>query len=770
MDNMRNKENSGSALIVVIVSMLFIGIIAAIVLSIAHGNLESIISGKKSSESFYSAETAIDELKNAIQSKTDKAVKEAYKKWIQEYLLWSTNAERQEKFEEYVTDALVAELKEYFYVQSKDEDDNLVIVSSPTNPKGYLGLLSDDYDITSINVRNDASNKAIVDTTTSPVAIRNIALNYKNPADGDNSTITTDLVINIKEIDLSVATRTGVVTAIDEFALIADQTITNHKTENETDTTISITEATDAEIVGSIYGGGKNAKTGNYDANGIEIAGSKTDTQKTFFYSNKILSRSILNIMDSADFIIKSNEAYNKEGLSESEKANVWVKNILIDGDAPSNVELQASCYVSDDLTIDSDDSTFKMLTNSEYYGYSSSSTDSEGSSAVVVNGKNVKVDFVGKIDENGVGKNLLWLAGTSYVRVPKIWGVPNKKADYDDDVAEEDKDKKFLQGESIVYRSLQSAYLLPGECIKGIGHNPLTQEEYNSLDPDTDIDIKKSAENNGINLSDYVWVKPEEGRRGYKESTVVYTNKNGKSETMTYLYLDFKSANDAARYFKEYARLNDTDENRTLESKIRMFGEGQLLFDTTTAGGGTVLDRSKVTNVGNIIYYDYLTGEYKVYFSNVTDDESRREVAAKQRSLSSSFEKLTNTLSETGRFMGDLSAYIADLPEVNEQYERIALVDKTEEHNPIEFVADGFGSEWGRNAYLVVSDGDLELKAADGINSAYVQKRGNDASKLSLDPGVGKTGAAGMILVDGDVFVGSGTDFWGIIIATGNI
>ena len=71
----RILSNEGAALIVVLVCMLFIGVIAAIVLGLAQSNLKNIGTGMKSSDNFYEAEEALDELKDSLKTLANNAIK-----------------------------------------------------------------------------------------------------------------------------------------------------------------------------------------------------------------------------------------------------------------------------------------------------------------------------------------------------------------------------------------------------------------------------------------------------------------------------------------------------------------------------------------------------------------------------------------------------------------------------------------------------------------------------------------------------------------------
>ena len=79
----RVMSNKGSALIAVIVCMLFIGIIASIVARTVLANIENSQIAKKSSDNFYEDEEAIDEIKSRLNIFAEEAYSAAYERWLE---------------------------------------------------------------------------------------------------------------------------------------------------------------------------------------------------------------------------------------------------------------------------------------------------------------------------------------------------------------------------------------------------------------------------------------------------------------------------------------------------------------------------------------------------------------------------------------------------------------------------------------------------------------------------------------------------------------
>ena len=78
------KNNRGASLVLVIVAMLFVGIIAAIILTVTVGNSKSTQASISDSESFYTSESALDDLKMFFKKLATSAATKAYGKTLEE--------------------------------------------------------------------------------------------------------------------------------------------------------------------------------------------------------------------------------------------------------------------------------------------------------------------------------------------------------------------------------------------------------------------------------------------------------------------------------------------------------------------------------------------------------------------------------------------------------------------------------------------------------------------------------------------------------------
>lgn len=713
-------NDSGSALIIVIIAMLFVGIIASIVVSIAMGNLDIIGTGVKASDNFYTAENVIDELKTNLKAKADEAAVESYSRWLQHYVFMDEE-NRNLAFKSDFADTFIDTLNNYF---------------GPTAVSGgYTNLLYTYKESANIsinpNTRIEKEEVKKLNTETGEekvvdykVVIKNISITYTDPETNHVSTITTDLEFSIDKPTLKINTSTGAYSKITEYALIADKTVANYGP--------SITTGT-VNVIGSVYGGGKTP-TG-YDGYGIDISGGSA-----MLRSNAVVSRSTVRVSDNATLTIKGRNSMYDGRNGKYYYATVWANNLLLGkrlNETKSIMDLQAQCYIADDLTIDTDYSSVTLTgSDSEYYGYNTNNRTSraETSSSIVINGENVSLDLS--------AAKQLWLAGKSFVSVPndKIGTVSNNRSVYQ-------------QGESLVYRSLQSAYLLPGECILGVLHNPITAEEYVKIKNGVTgygVDIGQSQSHGGINLTRYL-----DSASPYTFQIVKYGD--ATDDYLVYAYMNFISPDHAAEYFQDYYRNN----NDLVNSKMQIFkanesnsaNVGKIRINTSTlttnANGETVLSRTKVVNTGNIVTFEQDNDEVEVKFIYSNADYFEKAIVDKQSDLSRKFSCITTSLdaSSPGDDQ-DLTLNIVNWARVDELSETFLVED---------LVRDKKDALTGTFPEIYVGiDGTTDLRQAKLIRS-----KGNYSITSNT---------AGIILAEGDVTVGAGVSFWGTIIAQGNI
>ncbi len=678
--------------------MLLVGIITSVVIVTASTNLGNVMLYKKSSENFYSAEFVLDEFKNFLEDLADKSVRVAYEDWLTEYS-YNTSSEQHDKFKKlFIKDfrqRLLATLFNSYSDAITDAEGN-VLTPAAIDVKD-LGNFIDIPLGTAVGFKEEPYFKPSADTE----LILNIKLKYVE-ADGTESVIDTDLKFSIDPEDFKINTAAGINKEAAEYAMIADGKITNAE---------ALCQGGGLVVMGNLYSG-----------DGFNFINDRGSSIK--LDSDKILTRSTFRVANGANVWMRGT-------LSDIDPyhtyySDLWAKNISFEGNYATgpSITAQSHVYLADDLTIDAKGSYFKLLGDeSSFYGYGASETDVDASSAIVVNARYSNVDLE---DPDPAKGGTISIAGKSFISVPVRFGSSVVQG-------------TTLEGESISYKGEQAAYLLPSECIVGIGHNPMTASEFSELVDATTgkihtaedvaggglyekyINISKSALNGGVDLGAYV-----QAGVPVKSFFVNYDD----STTMVYLYLNFRDSSSATKYFEKFNEIYP----ETVKTR------------TESLGGQIKVNPLALETVGNVTT---TTGSSVLYSAGRRTSDP--EMVTKQWNLNTRFNGLTNNLTETFIGLGT-QIYLTD------------NVVNMAEVVPADFTISGHGVNGTKIVVKAEREGEPDIDEFTWLASRnhYYLYTGHDVTLSTI--------TCGIIIATGDVHIRNGAQFTGLIIARGNI
>lgn len=574
------RDNRGASLVLVIVALLFVGIIAAITLKVTVGNNKNVNTAKETSKNFYSTEDMVDDLKVYLQKFANESATEAYAAVLEAIAI--SGVADADQLEEKYQEKFVESLNAKFSALSNNMDVDAVTVGRYSSADASIQF--DSFVAGVFNPSNPAENK-------DPV-LKGVALKYKD-ASGYETLITTDISFSSA---MPVIGTMGASNSLpydpDKFIIIADGNIEPLNSEMS------------GTITGNIY-----AK-GNLEA-ALDDDLSKTltlNTQYTIIGGDINVSDGGLNIFGlTSKHLDRDSDGATVSGI---DNANVWCHNFLVDG-AIATIK-SGELYLKDDLTLEGDNPQFNSTVGGKIIGYSTDNTDVTGggsgvskhqdSSAIVLNGLAAGLD-ISALDE-------LFLAGTAYTQVPDIAGK-----------VAEDECGYFVQGESVTYKTLQSVYLIPGENIVGVYHNPMTQAEFNAW------------EAAGKNLTDDTGVAL--GSPKYLSKYVKYV---GGGDNYVYLYWNFANNAAAVNYFNNlYAA-----KNAMLLKQMGMINN----LNDLKYGYIKLPNKSKISSKGNLITYTYAGGIDKIKGNDATNGAKPCD-ASKMVQYSDWYEKLKCSLSK---------------------------------------------------------------------------------------------------------------------------
>lgn len=523
------KENKGSSIVLVLITMALVGVMIAIILMAVLLNYKMKAVDSMSKDTFYTAETAMDEIKAGLENEVSTAYIDSYIDVMQHYTSY-TETERKSLFEKNYVYALRDALEDPTRLGSST---TYYDISTATGLGSYISADKIYNDTTKRGVKVETTSvekDPVLAFTTDGVVLKNLMVTYYADKNFE-SRVRTDILLAYPKIDF---TQTTNAPNLLEYALVANTSL---------NTTAGV-----SSIQGSVYGGKNGITLPN--ASTLDITGAST-------------------IMTKDDITLDASST-----LTTDSQSGLWAKNINV---TSSTLNLSGTTHVANDLIIeDQDDASSSINLNGEYYGFGNPNTaklsnyimdqnlttdidrhEANYSSAILINGTSVGMNL----------SNLsrLMLAGNSYV------GVTLKNTTLDEaDQSQNTSDVRM--GESLTVKSNQLAYLVPSEYVGAGsaygGSNPMTAAQYRNLSTDV---------NNNANIK-FVNTDASNEATGANGYTTAFYPFQGSS--IVYFYLKFDNADAAAAYFRDYYNVNSD----RLDRYLKFYSDGINLSNNSSA------------------------------------------------------------------------------------------------------------------------------------------------------------------------------------------
>ena len=554
ISNFIHEENKGAALVMVIIAMAFIGILVSVVCYTAVFNYHMKVNSYKAKDSFYNAETVLDEIKAGVEVEASASIATHYMEVLQSFSI-GTSEEKNDK--------IALEFYKDMIGIYRDGDDSRYdldrlasyIVKAPGNVTLEAGELIDG----SMSYHTDYG---VMEHYMDGIVFRDLRVTYTD-ADGYVSVIETDIKLKGPSFDF---VSTGNLPSLSEYSLIAK---------------------TRLKTIGS------NTVSGSFYAGELVVGDETSPVGATLS-----LKENAANVISDKRMIVAGDIKMAQSACLEADQyGEIWAENIHMIGHNTVNFAGD-DVYLSDDVMISGDENSFTVgaVVDSRYsgkfVGFGNGNADArneealkEAGSAIVVNGTNTTIDFSSLTS--------LTIAGNGYVEL------------YTAEDAVPEGIYNPVMGQSIAVKSDQLAYLVPAECI-GVGSdgvsrmtnptNPISIETYNELFVDNEENLKKVSVTvpitslGGRTLSDY----------GITESNIMMKARQLNSmTTLYYFYLSFDSSNEqskiyANRYFSDYYNANKTkmDAYQSLYTKSVVLRNPETSFYTLHMAGNAICKR----------------------------------------------------------------------------------------------------------------------------------------------------------------------------------
>lgn len=739
-NNALKLNNSGSAIVVVIIAMAFIGILVSVLMYTALLNYQMKVNNLRAKDNFYSAESVLDEIRLGIQGEVSGAIGKSYQNILTNFD--SANAEDKQFRMRY---GFLSQIQKDYMV---DENDP-VYVNTYDLKKLYGYLYStkegtvlettyngDTYTMEQITVDGSEvilkkkNGLEVTDDTTPLIGamilyedglvLKNLKVTYTD-ASGYVSIISTDLRISVPDMDFAEAVSLPSLTG---YSIVAQKQILVYPE-------IHTGETAENTIAGSFYCGGLNVGSLASDTNlkpGCVTLRLKEDD--TDYNSDKRM------IVD-GELLVGE-----KSRLTTDSYGELWAGSITMHGsggttdpDAYSSIVFGGnSVYVADDMKIYGDGNKLTAggdaagNNKGQYIGFGSGA-DAGASSSIIVNGINTDID-VSRLTN-------LTLAGNAYIGIGGTddWGQSSSD---------------IVMGQSIAVKSDQVAYLVPAECIgidKETGKqvntsitNPMTLDTYQTyIQRESGVyevgdEIKCSALDNKT-LRDFGIITTDSSRKAMFQRYVKQIN---SSLSLVYYYVmfdsnDSSSLQNANDYFAAYYNKNKS----TLDAYTKLYTTGIVMRGDSD--GFYTLHLA-----GNVVRYDS------------PDSLSLKNATASDDSINAGY---------AGLLTNSQKKYKALCKKLLDNYDQLGASEKADAANAYTNLVKE------TEIYNYFSEAAKDSTILNKSEAGYFTQASYTALVVDGDyeyTGTGSDNFKGLIIATGDVRVDA--DFEGTIISGGNI
>ena len=492
-------DSRGSAMLTVIIAMLFVIILGVSLLFAAYSGYMVKITQRADTKNFYTASAALDDIRDGLQQKVGDAVKVAYTNTLaakpdvgtEDYQTYDAQTVFQTEFYKQIsaiktgsdnTTSLIAKVSDNTYqyypaaLQSLIKDTASTYTLNDSNSTGTAELPADGKSFTLKDIKVKCVN----------------AKNYE-------STVSADITIRLPEFTVGSRASAAIGTTVIVASKGVEKNIGIHTVSG-----------------GDVYVGGGTTR-GNI---AVSNNGTKLDFKNC-------------TVTCTGDVKVDGGGELN---FTPGTNANspLWARNIILtspDSEADSTsskAELGGRINVANDLLLSGSRSSVKL--SGSYYGFGNGSSANE-SSAIVVNGKTCSMDLT--------GLSTLSIAGVSFINTGT----------------------SLRTGQSVATKPDQLAYLVPASCLqlKNNDHklvyttNPLVlKKSGNAYTKLTDNEIEGL-----VNYNKALWTTNAGTEKTLSSYNITSTNQiklvYPQGNGLGYVFMVFPNQTDANAYYADY-------------------------------------------------------------------------------------------------------------------------------------------------------------------------------------------------------------------------
>ena len=546
-------DNKGSAIVMVLVAIAFVSIMGSMVMYSTFYNYKMKVVDRSAKDTFYSADLAMEEIREGLKKDVAKIFSEAYGETL-EHFGEESGEDKNVCFINKYREKLIRSFKTNENEQQYEISILQRYLSNPSANRGEYGAFID-------------STTSAMLPYTDGIRLKDVRLTYTDE-EGYVSIIETDFLLPYPNLGLG---DTYEFPDIDEYCLIA-----NRKFEIK-----GVPENKNSIYMkGSVYGGKEGVVIGPrvtmlVQSEEEELENGRRDK---FITDGEI----ILGNMDNGA------TSYTPVFMT-SENISLWASGVELNGTKTptednfmteaenNNLMLKGESYIQDDITINASDA--KVHLGGTYTGFGNTTTKAKNSSSIIINGSNATIDM-SELDELNLGGNTY--IGTSKLNVADVAEAGRKNED-------------VKMGNAVASKIEQLAYLVPAECVgfdvvngkTVVGKNPVNvkDESYVQFMENKEQNPEAYKEVN-LNLIDGTVGKP---LSNYGASYEKVFFKADQETVWAYYYLRFSSTADASRFFADYYKASPEEIDKYLGQYIKTFNIGTLTSDKMNIVGNMI-------------------------------------------------------------------------------------------------------------------------------------------------------------------------------------
>ena len=223
------QDNKGAAMVMVLVIMMFISILAAVLMFVSYLGYQMRLMDKRGKDTFYDAETVLDEINTGLQEEASEAMAEAYNKVMTNYAVYDSTVMRSSEF--YRT--YIDELKKRLQGTEPDGRYDITLLRSWLSDEIVGNTTGTIADGDRASRTKFGSYGAIVESNVTPEAytldykeseylkIKDLKVTYVDRS-GYVSIISTDIKLVLPTVSFA---QSSEIPRLEKFSMIADETL-----------------------------------------------------------------------------------------------------------------------------------------------------------------------------------------------------------------------------------------------------------------------------------------------------------------------------------------------------------------------------------------------------------------------------------------------------------------------------------------------------------------------------------------------------------------